>query len=160
MDADTLNGLAIVAIADGVRLGRVSDILFAPQPLAMVALQVQGDSGSFVVPLERVHQIGSDAITVQDSSVTQAPSNGGALGGLLPLSAVHKLKVVDEAGTYLGTIKTADVDPASGRVTALQAHKGGLLGLGGTTTPVEAGLIRSVGPELVTVAGASAAPAQ
>lgn len=156
MNADSLKGLAVVALAEGTRLGQVNDVLFQPQPFAMTALQVQGEGGNFVIPLSLVQQIGTDAVTVEDSSATQAASTGGTLGGLLGLRDLHKLKVVDAAGTFLGTIKAAEIDPANGQIIALQVHKGGVLGLGGTTTTIAAAAIRSVGPELLTVAADSA----
>jgi sporulation protein YlmC with PRC-barrel domain len=61
------------------------------------------------------------------------------------------LKIVDQAGTFLGTLSDVDVDPVSGQVTKLIAHKGGLLGLGGTATPIASSAIVMIGPELLTV---------
>jgi sporulation protein YlmC with PRC-barrel domain len=70
---------------------------------------------------------------------------------LLDLDALRKLKIVDHAGTLLGTISRVEIDPASGEITQLAAHKGGMLGMGGATTPIDARAIVSVGPELMTV---------
>ena len=44
-----------------------------------------------------------------------------------------------------------EIDPASGAITQLAAHIGGMLGLGGTTTAIDAQAIISVGPELMIV---------
>lgn len=67
------------------------------------------------------------------------------------LHDLEKLKVVDNEGTFLGTLDTIEFDPATGLVTQLSAHKGGLLGMGGTTTPIDASSIVKVGSELLTV---------
>lgn len=64
MDADTLKGLAVVSLAEGTRLGRVTDVLFETEPLRVVALQARGAGGDFVLPFERVRNVGADAVTV------------------------------------------------------------------------------------------------
>ena len=68
------------------------------------------------------------------------------------LGDFKKLKVVDESGTFLGTISAVELDPAGGRLDGLSAHKGGLLGLGGTTTTIDVANVRGVGPEVLTIA--------
>lgn len=44
-----------------------------------------------------------------------------------------------------------DVDTTTGRVVALMAHKGGMLGPGGETIEVEATRIKSIGEELISL---------
>jgi sporulation protein YlmC with PRC-barrel domain len=151
MNANTLNGLAVVALQEGTKLGAVDQPLFDMATRRLGALAVSGDAGHFIVPFPQIHQIGSDAVTVASSAVTQTPSTGNALGELLSLRDLSKLKVVDQTGTFLGTIHDVDIDPTSGQITQLSAHKGGLLGVGGTSTPIEAAAILMVGPELLTV---------
>ena len=119
--------------------------------LRLVALQVLGDVGTFVIPFDQVKQIGADAITVASSQVTQIPGTDSAAHALLDLDQISKLKVVDQAGTFLGTLAQLTIDAASRQVTELGAHKGGMLGMGGTTTPISPQAILSVGPDLLTV---------
>jgi sporulation protein YlmC with PRC-barrel domain len=88
---------------------------------------------------------------VASSQATQTPSTGGAADDLRDLDALGKLKIVDQAGTFLGTLRHVEIDPASGAITQLTAHTGGMLGLGGTTTTIDARSIVTVGPELLTV---------
>jgi sporulation protein YlmC with PRC-barrel domain len=121
------------------------------------ALQVKGDAGSFIIPFAQIDHIGTDAVTVASSQVTQTPSTGGPSDALLDLEALGKLKIVDQAGTFLGTLSDVELDPASGQITGLAAHKGGLLGMGGTTTPIEASALLMVGADLVTVTAEAAA---
>ncbi len=151
MDAHTLKSMAIVSLAEGTRLGYVEQPLLDLTARKVVALQAKGASGTFIVPFDDVTSVGTDAITVASSQVTQTPSTGGAADGSLDLDALRKLKVVDRAGTLLGTISRVEIDPASGAITQLTAHKGSILGMGGTTTPIGAKAIVSVGPELLTV---------
>jgi sporulation protein YlmC with PRC-barrel domain len=155
MDAKALKGMAVVSLQEGTKLGQIEQPLFDMATRQLGALNVSGDAGSFVVPFTQIQQIGSDAVTVTSSQVTQTPSTGSALGSLVGLHELGKLKIVDQAGTFLGTISDVDVDPASGQITRLTAHKGGLLGMGGTTTSIDAGAILMVGPELLTVTTAA-----
>lgn len=151
MDAHTLKSMAIVSVQEGTKLGYVEEPLLDLAARKVVALQVRGESGTFIVPFDEVASVGTDAITVESSAATQALSTGGMADGLGTLDALRKLKVVDHAGTVLGTISRVEIDPASGAITQLAVHMGGMLGMGGTTTTIDARAIVSVGPELMTV---------
>ncbi len=151
MDAHSLKGMAVVSIQEGTKLGTVQQPLLDLTARQVVALRVTGDDGTFIVPFDAVTAIGADAITVASSTVTQTPSTGVAADELRDLDALGKLKIVDHAGTFLGTVSHVEIDPVRGAITQLAAHTGGMLGMGGTTTPIDARAIISVGPELVTV---------
>jgi sporulation protein YlmC with PRC-barrel domain len=151
MDAHTLKGMAIVSVQQGTKLGYIEQPLLDLTARKVAALRVKGESGTFIVPFDQVAAVGTDAITVASSAATQTPSTGGAADELRDLDALGKLKVVDQAGTLLGTLRHVEIDPASGEITQLAAHTGGMLGMGGTTTTIDARSILTVGPELVTV---------
>jgi sporulation protein YlmC with PRC-barrel domain len=151
MDAHTLKSMAIVSVQEGTKLGYVTQPLLDLAAHRVVALQVRGESGTFIVPFDAVASVGTDAITVESSAATQTPSTGVVADEWRDLDALRKLKVVDHAGTFLGTISRIEIDPASGAITRLAAHMGGMLGMGGKTTPIDARAILSVGPELMTV---------
>lgn len=152
MDADSLKGMAVVSIDEAARLGTVTDVLFETQPLRVAGLQAAGEETGFVIPFDQVRTLGTDAVMVQSSQVTQMASAGSTFGELGGLAHLRKLKVVDEAGTFLGTIQTVELDPTTGHVARLVARKGGVLGIGGANTPIEVGAIRSVGSEVLTIA--------
>jgi sporulation protein YlmC with PRC-barrel domain len=156
MEADKLKGMAIISVTEGSRLGRVADVLIDTAALRVGALRAEDSGKAFVIPFELLKNIGSDAITVESSQVTQ--TDGGAFGALVGLGDFKKLKVVDEGGSFLGTISGVELDVASGRLAGLTAHKGGMLGLGGTATAIEVGQVRGVGPEVLTVAVGVVAP--
>ncbi len=151
MDAHKLKGMTIVSISEATRLGTITDVLFQTEPLRVAALQGAGEGTEFVIPFEDVRNLGADAVTVESSQVTQIASTGTAIGNLMGLARLRQLKVVDETGTLVGTVETARLDTATGRVEHLVAYKGGVLGVGraATTIPVEA--IRSVGVDVLTV---------
>jgi sporulation protein YlmC with PRC-barrel domain len=151
MDAHTLKGMAIVSVQESTKLGSVEQPLLDMTARRIAALRVTGAQGTFILPFDRIARIGADAITVESSAATQTPSTGGAADGLVDLNALGKLKVVDSEGTLLGTVSHVEFDPTSGEITQLAAHKGGMLGMGGTTTPIDARAIVQVGPVLLTV---------
>ncbi len=151
MNATDIKDMAVVSLEEGTKLGRVEQPLFDLAARQLGALQVKGEEGTFILPFAQIQRIGTDAVTVTSSQVTQTPSSGGATDALLDLQALKRLKIVDQAGTFLGTLSDVDVDPVSGEVTKLVAHKGGLLGMGGTNTPIPSTAIVMVGQELLTV---------
>lgn len=160
MDADKLKGMAIISVAEGARLGRVDEVLFDTAGLRAGGLHASGEGQNFVVPFEQVKNIGADAVTVESSQVTQAASKGATFDALTSLSALKKRKVVDETGALIGTVASLDIDPASGKITSITAHKGGVLGLGGASTVIDASSVHGVGPELLTIAALPEPPAE
>ena len=151
MDAKTLKGIAVVSLEEGTKLGEVTQPLFDLAARRLRGMEVDGDDGTFVVPFELIRSIGDDAITIRSSEVTQTPDTGDPDGTLKGLDDLEKLKVVDDEGTFLGTLDTVEFDPNIGQVTQLTTHKGGVLGMGGTTTSLGDTSILMVGPELLTV---------
>jgi uncharacterized protein YrrD len=147
MKADTIKKLAVVSIDDGAKLGYVDELLFDMKDLRVAALHVSLDKKHALIPYEQIRGIGSDAITIpaQDAAVWQ--HEDGTPAGMQSLDDVHKLKVVDQGGNYLGTIQEIQI----GRIVELKAHKGGVLGIGGDSFTFSAGAVSSVGPEVMIV---------
>lgn len=154
-----LKNRAVVSIAEGSRLGRVETVAIDTGTLRVAALHCAEQGQRFIVPFALIKQIGNDAITVESSNVTQVDGQAGTATGVVALDAFLKLKAVDDGGTFVGTVSQLDFDPATGQLTSLDAHRGGVLGLGGTTTTIPASDIRAIGPEIVTVAAPAAAEA-
>ena len=158
MQASAFNGLAVVSIAGGVKLGTIIEVLFDLTTFRLAALLItSGDRQQFVVPFSAIHTIGPDAVMVPSDQSTQRYA--APFDGLARLDDVVKLKVVDEAGSVLGTVSGIEVDPETREITAVQVHQGGMLGLGGTTTTIPAASIRGVDQLMVVAAeiGKSAA---
>lgn len=154
MDAEKLKGTAIVSVSEGTKLGTISGALFDPTSLRLTALDAKGGDGRFIVPLGQVKAFGADAVTVESSAVTQMAGDSGS-SAAVSLDTLRKHKVVDEAGSLLGTLHSLEIDPTSGAVQDILVHKGGLLGIGGESTTIPAAAIKSIGNELITVAGVS-----
>jgi uncharacterized protein YrrD len=151
MDAKSLSDVAIVSVEGAARLGRIKDVLFEMDPLRVAGLRTADESGESIVPFERVSSFGSDAVMVETPGVS-ALAVQGSLSHLPTLADMQKLKVVDESGGYVGTVRTVEFDPASGRVERIVTEAGGVLGVGSRKTTIEAQDLRSVGTDLLTVA--------
>ena len=156
MKSTDLNGMAVVSLQEGAKLGQVDQPIFDLSARRLRALYVKGDSGISILPFDQIEKIGTDAITVATSRVTQTPGAESMGSRMLDLPTLRKLKVVDRDGTYLGTLSEIEFDPQSGQVTQLAAHKGGVAGIGGTTTPIDTEATLTVGAELLTVNSSAA----
>lgn len=151
MKASDLKGMAVISLGEGTKLGVVDQPLFDLPNRRICALHIKGDSGISVLPFEAIEGIGDDAVTVITSRVTQTPGIDSSGQGLLDLEALRKLKIVNQDGTFLGKLSDVEFDPRDGHVTHLAAHKGGMLGMGGTTTPIGTNASLAAGRELLTV---------
>jgi sporulation protein YlmC with PRC-barrel domain len=155
MKPDEIKGIAVVSIADGAKLGYIDEVLIDTQNLRIEALQLSSEGQQAVLPYGNIKSIGRDAITVPDREAARWGAAERAVAGLLGFDAVKKLKVVDEAGTYHGTINDVELDPESGQLTTVHAQHGGVLGLGATKYSVNASDVISVGEEVMVVSTAA-----
>ena len=151
MKAQAIKGLAVVSIADGIKVGYVDDVVFHGPPLRAAALGVTADGQRGVIPFEQIRSIGNDAVTIPSADVTRCGNGATTLAGMPGLDDLHKLKVVDEAGTFLGTVHELEVAPDSGHVTEVRTQKGGVFGIGAQRHEVAAGDITSVGNEVLVI---------
>jgi sporulation protein YlmC with PRC-barrel domain len=117
----------------------------------VAALVLTTTGGRSVLPFASVHRIGANAVTVESATAAQAAGSQGGVGNVLRgLRDLIGLKVLSGEGTYLGDVRDVEIDPAGGALAELEAHRGGVLGLGGTSVIVPASAIRGIGPDLVT----------
>ena len=155
LNPEGLIGMPVVAVAEARKLGYVRDLLFGMDPLGVRALRIEGEAGDSVLPFEAIATIGPDAITVGDQRTAEA--SAGATGGeVLNRDALRSLKIVDEAGVFLGTVKSVQIQRDSGQIARLTVEQGGMLGVGAQVRTFDAAAIRRVGEELVTVTEAAA----
>jgi sporulation protein YlmC with PRC-barrel domain len=151
MKASELKDRTVVSMADGTRIGRVSDVLFDTADLRLAALALSTNGGQSILPFAAIRSLGADAVTVESATATQGaavPTAGNVLRGLSDLTG---MKAVNADGTLVGTVRELEIDQAGGQLLSLELHRGGVLGLGGTTITAPVAAVRSIGPELVTL---------
>ncbi|HVM29409.1 MAG TPA: PRC-barrel domain-containing protein [Candidatus Limnocylindrales bacterium] len=153
MDAGALRDREIVSVQEAHRLGKVREVLFETQPLRVAALKASGDEGEFIIALDRVSRFGPDAVMVESPSVREIAR--GARDNERTLDELTHLKVVDEDGRSLGTVRSIEFDPDSGAVERIIAGESGMLGMGGMKATIQASGIRGVGTDLLTVASSA-----
>ena len=151
MNAADIHGRAAISVATGARLGRVDEVLLDRTSLALAALRVTAEGQQALIPFAQVQSLGSDAVMVPGDDVAQWVTTSSAAEGLVSFDALKHYKVVDEAGTFLGTPRALTLEPSDGRLQQLDVHKGGVLGMGGETTSIPAGGIASVGADVIVV---------
>jgi sporulation protein YlmC with PRC-barrel domain len=149
MDANGLRGMAVVTLADAERLGRVHDVLFEADPLRASALVLRHENQERVIPFSAISELGNDAIVTE-----QRPGmddRGRDVADRWGLDELAKLKVVDQAGTYVGHVARVGIDPTTGDVADIDVRKGEILGVGGETQTLDRDSVIGVGRDLLTV---------
>lgn len=151
MKASTLKDKPVVSMADGAQVGTVKELLFDTTDFRLLALLLRADSGESTLPFGAIRSIGSDAIMVESAADTAGAKGQAALDATRGLEDLMSLSAVNGEGTLLGKVKELEIGDQDGRLTRLEVHRGGVLGIGGTTVTVPLSAIRSIGPKLVTV---------
>jgi sporulation protein YlmC with PRC-barrel domain len=151
MKASKLKGMPVVSIAGGAQLGSVADVLFDISDLRVSALVLSAKSGEAILPFGSIRSIGSDAVTVESAAETQGAGGQAASDTVHGLGDLMSLSAIDAQGTLLGKVKELEISEQDGRLTRMKVHRGGVLGLGGTSSAVPPSAIRNIGPKLVTV---------
>lgn len=155
LNARSLVGRAVVSVADGEKVGTVSDFQFDLEERVVLGLLIGRDGGLFnwqalsLIPFGQVHSFGREAITIQESGgiavVSGAPREGAAT-----LRAVKK-RVITASGEVIGDGDDIIFDDTSGAVSALQlAPQGGFLGIGATTYILPVDEVIEFGRDVIT----------
>lgn len=116
--------MPIVSLAEGMQIGSVRSLVVDPAKMEVAALIID-QRGWFreqkIIPYAKVKSIGSDAVTIDQSSNVQKPIS---LPELLKLIKERcnpvGTKVIAENGTVIGTVDEFYVDEATGKITGLE----------------------------------------
>lgn len=170
MNTKQIKGLPVVSIAEGHRLGVVHRLYSdrEGQQIAGLAIDVSGhspiarqvtdlvqgkskssDSGGIsFLPIEDVHAIGPDAVTIDEDAKLQTDRDPHAEGSdILDLDQLHGRKVVTEGGTYVGDVATIAIDPQSFQLTGVDASSGLFSG----NTHIARDMVTSIGNDIIIV---------
>ena len=151
MKVSRLKDMPVVSMADGAQFGVVKELLFDTSDFRLTALLLRADSGESTLPFGSIHSIGSDAIIVESAGDTAGAKGQAVLDTARDLEDLMGLSAVNGEGTLLGKVKDLEIGEQDGRLTKLEVHRGGVLGIGGTSVTVPPSAIRSIGPKLITV---------
>ncbi len=150
MDASQLKNRTVVSMSGGASLGTVDDVLFDIDQLRVASLVLRHDGTRLILPFGAVQHIGAEALTVTDVDFGQTEPPEGSLNRMRALSDLVGLRVLNSEAKYLGDVRALTIDDETGALTEVEAHEGGVLGLGGTSTVVPVSAIRGIGDQFVT----------
>jgi sporulation protein YlmC with PRC-barrel domain len=161
MNTNHVNGLSVVNIGTGEKLGSVSEILLDPSADHIAAFAIESVAGGGLlssqapstrwVNAQDVHAIGPDAMTVQDDSALHEAADDAEM---TPLSVLIGDKVVTEGGTYVGQVAAAEIDERSMNVTGLEVSPGFFK----SNMVVSKAELITVGDEMIIVADSVCGP--
>lgn len=151
MKAHGLKAMPVVSMADGAKIGNVQELLFDTAKFRLAGLLLTGAGGKSLLPFEAVRSFGADVITVENVSVTQGVDGNTNAESYRSLKDLTSLRVITGEGAWLGDVRDVEFDGKTGQVEQVSAHRGGVLGLGGTTVTVPSTAIRGIGPKVITV---------
>lgn len=130
MNTKHVDGLTVVSIGTGERLGRVVEPVLDDEGRKILAFAVQ-TGGTGLLPIEppamswlaaeNVRSIGPDALTVDDASCLREfePQTES-----LRVNSLIKLPVMTEGGTAVGPVASLDFDERRMAVTDLEVSAG------------------------------------
>lgn len=154
MNIDHLRGMAVVSVQQAEKLGTVDDVLVDLDNHRAGGLVLRGGlfRGGPIVGWPSVRTIGQDAVMVDDSNATGTAAEGD-ISGLARMQDLRGLKVVTDAGEFVGTLAGAEIDAASGQINGyiVEEPSGGLFHRSHRFTLPPGGIV-GVGVDLITVA--------
>lgn len=149
MKVGTLKGMSVINPADGARIGRIEHVLIDTVALQIRSLVLTAAGGRSTFPFASA-RIGPDAVTVENLEPLQIGETT-VESVLRSLDELDGMKIVNADGAYLGDARELEINEADGTLTELEAHRGGVLGMGGTSVSIPATSIRAIGPDFMTV---------
>lgn len=151
----SLIGRAVVSMADGEKLGEISDLHLDLDARQVIALAIGGSSGLFrreqphILPFAQVQSIGPQAVTVADNA--QVLSEQVVLPTVVTLERLRR-RVVSTGGEVIGDGDDIHFDSTTGVITAVQlTPQGGFLGVGATTRLIPMADMIGFGRDVLTV---------
>jgi uncharacterized protein YrrD len=159
MNSQHVKGLTVISIADGQRLGSVTEVYLDPDGRSVTAFAIghgssllsTGDDSARLLDAGDVRAIGPDALMVADAGVLEVPTGGVQR---FRLDDLLKRKVVSESGEYVGQVAAVEFDDRGMQVTGIEVSPGFFK----SNRVLQATHVINIGEELVIVSDAVCAP--
>ncbi len=151
-----VKGLSVITMAEGTKVGSVDELLVDPEAKAVRWMRMH-TGGLFGerswVPMDAVHGLTEDVVTVTGVDALQKPSETALVEGGRPVVGTP---VVTEAGQHLGQVRDYEFAPDTFALMSLAVPQGKLFSERTLTIP--ANQVVTIGKDVVVVANAVAAP--
>jgi uncharacterized protein YrrD len=130
-----LDGIAVVSLANGKKVGMVVDFYFDPANSTIYALRVKtGMFGHKVLKVANINGIGQHAITMANEELISKESEDPKLSSLLLGHNLLSYKILSAGGNLVGSVGNALLDisvPTALRIVAFELSGGLRERLGG-----------------------------
>lgn len=149
-------GMLVVSLQEGRQIGVVRGLVVDPERKAVAALVVEQRRLLFkeqrFLPFSRVHSVGENAITVDQSSRVERST---ALPDVIRLVReriqITGARLVTESGTLLGQVDEYYVDLEGGEIVGLEFSGGLLSGVISGRAFLDSAFVRTMGREIIVV---------
>lgn len=118
-DYEKMLGLGVMSIQEGIRCGKVVDLLIDYRKYEVFGFIVKGgwNKDAEIVLFKDIESIGQDLVMVADAkAVKEAAKVPQALEAIKEHVTIAKLEVISRSGQVLGRIGTFEFDTATGRI--------------------------------------------
>ena len=152
-----MKGLPVITMAEGRQVGKVDDMIVDPERKAVTWLRLHSGGIGMLggerlwVPVEAVHGVGEDAVTINAEADARAPADAPeALAVSKTKRGTIGNKVITENGGRLGEVHGYEFDPDTFALTSLSVQPG--MDVGGDFLTIAGDKILTIGEDVIVVA--------
>jgi uncharacterized protein YrrD len=160
MTLKDLQGMAVISIDDGTKIGTISRVYIDPEKRRLVGISV--DPGSSLLEVDTtklidvsdIHSLGPDALTIDDASKVQGNETNARWMDLLDMDRMTNDKVVSEGGEAVGGVAAVEFNPQDFALTGIEVSPGFFK----TNKLVPIDQVTTIGPDMIIVSNAVCQP--
>ena len=116
MNHKQIDGLAVISIADGAKVGTINQMFVDMNARRLVGFGIRPEGGRLsdatpnVIDVDDIYALGSDALTLNDTNAVRGDRTRAAMSGLVDVDELTKRKVITEGGTHVGEVASLEFD--------------------------------------------------
>lgn len=153
MQGKQMNGLPVISIVDGERLGEVERTYVDPAAKRVIGVAYSAGGGLFTpeisprLDVSCIHSLGPGALTVDNRNAIHGETIDRMFADLTTLDDLSGRAVLTRGGTALGKVSAVDFDERTFRLTEFEVSRGLMAG----TRAVSIEQVATIGLDYVIV---------
>lgn len=150
--SEEILGLPIISIHEGQQLGTVKGLIIDTQKIVISAIVVSSKGilkDNYTIPFNKIHSIGSHAVTVVDNNSVEKGSSQQLSN--LNTRTIIGIKVISEKGNAIGQVKDFFLDSNTGKVLALEINNGLLEGMLRKHYSLASEYVKTMGKDVILI---------